>query len=166
MRIGHFGYGLEPTSLTILATQELGGKYAAEAAFDAVDCSTLSNGDADVINTTAQLVLSCLGDLKVLATITSERTSVTPDVPTLGEQVEGFDTTLWNGLFVPKGTPQDVKDKLEAAAKAVVEGDKAQEIMKSTGALVYWKGAEEAQQIIDSDYAALEANQRKLGLLK
>jgi hypothetical protein len=40
-----------------------------------------------VINTTAQLVLSCLNDIKVLATITPERTSATPDARTLKEIV-------------------------------------------------------------------------------
>ncbi len=34
VRLGHFGYGLEPTLLSILALQEKGGKFSAEAAFD------------------------------------------------------------------------------------------------------------------------------------
>ncbi len=79
VRLGHFGYGIEPTMMTFFGMQELGGNFSAEAAFDAVDCSTLANGDADVINTTAQLVLPCLSEIKVLATITGgERTAITP----------------------------------------------------------------------------------------
>lgn len=164
VRLGHFGYGLEPTLLTFLAMQEKGGKFAAEAAFDAVDCSTLANGDADVINTTAQLVLSCLGELKVIATITPGRTAVTPDVPTLGEQVPGLDVTLWNGLFVPKGTPAEVKAKIEAAAKAALATPAAQEVAKTTGALVYWLDAAESQKRIDADYDELLATRAKLGI--
>jgi tripartite-type tricarboxylate transporter receptor subunit TctC len=164
VRLGHFGYGLEPTLLSVFALQELGGKFSAEAAFDMVDCATLSNGDADVINTTAQLVLPCLKDLNVIATITSERTSVTPDVATLGEQVPSASASLWNGLFVPKGTPQDVKDKLEAAAKKMVEGDKAKDVAKTTGALVYWLPAAEAQKVIDADYEKLKGIREKLGV--
>ena len=163
VRLGHFGYGLEPTLLSVLALQEKAGKFSAEAAFDMVDCATLSNGDADVINTTAQLVLPCLKDIKVLATITESRTSVTPDVATLGEQT-GVDASLWNGLFVPKGTPQDVKDKIAAAAKAVVEGDKAKEISATTGALIYWKDAAESQKVIDADYEKLKMTREKLGV--
>lgn len=162
VRLGHFGYGLEPTLLSVLALQEKGGKFSAEAAFDMVDCSTLTNGDADVINTTAQLVLPCLKDIKVLATITETRTSVTPDVATLGEQT-GVDASLWNGPFVPKGTPQDVKDKIAAAAKAAVEGEKALDIAKTTGALVYWKDAAESQKVIDADYEKLKMTREKLG---
>lgn len=164
VRLGHFGYGLEPTLLTFLAMQELGGSFSAEAAFDAVDCSTLANGDADVINTTAQLVLSCLGEIKVLATITSERTSITPDVPTLGEAVPGIDATLWNGLFVPAGTPDDVKAKIAAVAEKVVASPAAQEIATTTGALVYWKDAAASAAIIEADFAQLKAVREKLGV--
>lgn len=164
VRLGHFGYGLEPTLLSVFALQEMGGKFSAEAAFDMVDCATLTNGDADVINTTAQLVLPCLKDLNVIATITSERTSVTPDVATLGEQVPAASASLWNGLFVPKDTPQDVKDKLAAAAMKMVSGDKAKDVAKTTGALVYWLPAAEAQKVIDADYEKLKGIREKLGV--
>jgi tripartite-type tricarboxylate transporter receptor subunit TctC len=164
VRLGHFGYGLEPTLISVFALQQLGGKFSAEAAFDMVDCSTLTNGDADVINTTAQLVLPCLNDLNIIATITSERTSVTRDVATMGEQVPEASASLWNGLFVPKGTPQDVKDKLEAAAKKMVESQKAREVAETTGALVYWLPAGEAQKVIDADYEKLKGIREKLGV--
>ncbi|MCA0271596.1 MAG: tripartite tricarboxylate transporter substrate binding protein [Proteobacteria bacterium] len=164
VRLGHFGYGLEPTLLTFRAMDGLGGKFAAEAAFDAVDCSTLANGDADVINTTAQLVLSCMGDIKVLATITGERTALTPDAPTLKEVNPELDVTLWNGLFVPKGTPQEVKDKIAAVAQKVVASPAAQEIAKTTGALVYWQPQAEAAEQVASDMVKLKAVREALGV--
>jgi tripartite-type tricarboxylate transporter receptor subunit TctC len=165
VRLAHFGYGIEPTMMTVFGLQELGGSFSAEAAFDAVDCSTLANGDADVINTTAQLVLSCLGDIKVLATITGDRTSITPDVATLGEQVPALaGASLWNGLFVPKGTPQEVKDKVAAAAQAVVASDAAQEIAKTTGALVYWQDQAAATAQVAKDMTDLAALREKLGV--
>ena len=162
--LGHFGYGLEPTLLTFAAMQALGGEFGAEAAFDAVDCSTLANGDADVINTTAQLVLGCLDDLKILATITGERTAITPDVPTLGEVVPALDTTLWNGLFVPKGTPQEVKDLIAEIAQTVIASPAAQEIATTTGALVYWMPQDEAAARVAADITALTAVRASLGV--
>ena len=165
VRLGHFGYGIEPTMMTVYGLQELGGRFSAEAAFDAVDCSTLANGDADVINTTAQLVLSCLGEIKVLATITGERTAITPDVPTLGEQVPALEgSSLWNGLFVPKGTPQEVKDKIAAVAQAVVASEAAQEIAKTTGALVYWQDQAAATAQVAKDMTDLGMLREKLGV--
>ena len=73
------------------------------------------------------------------------------------EQVPGLNITLWNGLFVPKGTPQEVKDKLAAIAEKAMQGDKAKAVATSTGAGVYWMGAADAAKRIEQDYADAEA---------
>ena len=161
--LGHFGYGLVPTRVSIIAGMDLGFEFGSEAAFDALDCNTLASGDADVINTTVQLVLPCLDEIKPLATITGERIPVLPDTPTMAEQVPGLDISLWNGLFVPKGTPQAVKDKLAAVAERVVMSDKAQKLSQETGALVYWKNAEQSAARIDADYATIEEMFKRMG---
>lgn len=161
--LGHFGYGLVPTRVSIIAGMELGFEFGSEAAFDALDCNTLASGDADVINTTVQLVLPCLDEIKPLASITGERIPVLPDTPTMAEQVPGLDISLWNGLFVPKGTPQAVKDKLAAVAERVVMSDKAQKLSQETGALVYWQNAEQAAARIDADYATIEDMFKRMG---
>ena len=161
--LGHFGYGLVPTRVSVIAGMELGFEFGSEAAFDALDCNTLASGDADVINTTVQLVLPCLDDIKALASITGERIAVLPDTPTMAEQVPGLDISLWNGLFVPKGTPQAVKDKLAAVAERVVTSDAAQKLSQETGALVYWQNAEQAAARIDADYAMIESMFKRMG---
>ena len=161
--LGHFGYGLVPTRVSIIAGMELGFEFGSEAAFDALDCNTLASGDADVINTTVQLVLPCLEEITPLASITGERIPVLPDTPTMAEQVPGLDISLWNGLFVPKGTPQAVKDKLAAVAERVVMSDKAQKLSQETGALVYWQNAEQSAARIDADYAAIEEMFKRMG---
>ena len=161
--LGHFGYGLVPTRVSIIAGMELGFEFGSEAAFDALDCNTLASGDADVINTTVQLVLPCLDAIKPLASITGERIPVLPDTPTMAEQVPGLDISLWNGLFVPKGTPQAVKDKLAAVAERVVTSEKARELSRGTGALVYWQNAEQAAARIDADYATIEEMFKRMG---
>jgi len=161
--LGHFGYGLVPTRVSIIAGMDLGFEFGSEAAFDALDCNTLASGDADVINTTVQLVLPCLDEIKPLASITGERIPVLPDTPTMAEQVPGLDISLWNGLFVPKGTPQAVKDKLAAVAERVVMSDKAQKLSQETGALVYWQNAEQSAARIDADYATIEEMFKRMG---
>ena len=125
---------------------ELGFEFGSEAAFDALDCNTLASDDADVINTTLQLVLPCLDTIKPLAAITEERIALLPGTPTLSEQVPGLDISLWNGPFVPKGTPQAVKDKLAAVARRTVMSDEARKLSKETGALVY---RQDANQTVD-----------------
>jgi tripartite-type tricarboxylate transporter receptor subunit TctC len=154
--LGHFGAPLVPTRVTMGLAQEMGFSYAADAAFDALDCNTLASGDVDVINTTLQLILPCLDSVKVLASIGSERIPLTPDTPTVAELAPDLNVALWNGLFVHKDTPQDVRDKIVAVAKETVMSDRAQQLAKETGALVYWQSAGEVVEQIQSDIATLD----------
>jgi len=50
--------------------------------------------------------------VRMLGVISAERNPALPDVPTMREQ--GFDMVVgsWQGVFVPKGTPQAVVDRL------------------------------------------------------
>ena len=149
--LGHFGSFLTPTKVTMALARNAGWDYDSEAAFDALDCNTLASGDADVINTTLQLILPCLDQVTVLASITDERISLTPDAPTVGELDPSLDIALWNGLFVVKGTPQEVREKIIAVARETVMSERAQAVAKETGALVYWQGAGEAAARIARD---------------
>ncbi len=155
MVLGHFGAPLVPTQVTFGLAKEMGFSYASDAAFDALDCNTLASGDVDVINTTLQLILPCIDNVKVLASIGSERISLTPDTPTVAELAPNLDVSLWNGLFVHKDTPQDVQDKIIAVAQKTVMSERAQALAAETGALVYWQPAAEVVSQIEKDIATL-----------
>ncbi|UWQ54654.1 tripartite tricarboxylate transporter substrate binding protein [Leisingera caerulea] len=149
--LGHFGDVLTPTQVTKAYAKNAGFEWGSDAAFDALDCNTLASGDADVINTTLQLVLPCLDQIKVLVSITDERIPLVPDAPTIGELDESLNIALWNGLFVTKDTPQDVRDKIIAVAEKAVMSERAQNVAKETGALVYWQGAEDSAARVAND---------------
>lgn len=154
--LAHFGAELTPTQVTFAMAQEMGFKYASDAAFDAIDCNTFASGDADVGNTTLQLVLPCLDQIKVLASMTSKPITLTPDAPTVGQLVPALDMITANGLYVHKDTPQDVREKIIAIAKKTVMSDRAQEIAAQTGAEVYWMGPEDSQKLLDKNAAIME----------
>ena len=156
LALGHFGGPLVPTRITMAYAKTAGFEWGSEAAFDALDCNTLASGDADVINTTLQLIQPCLGDVKVLAALTEERIPLVPDAPALNEIVPELNLALWNGLFVTKDTPQAVRDKIIAVAKATVMSDRAQQVAKDTGASIYWQEAEPSAARIAADGATLE----------
>ena len=153
--LGHFGDPLAPTQVTKAAAKVMGFSWGSDAAFDMLDCNTLASGDADVINTTIQLILPCLDDVKVLVSITNERISKVPNTPAIGELMPDLDIFLWNGLFVEAGTPQDVKDKIIAVAKKSMLGDKAQEVAANSGALIYWMDADASNAQINKDRATM-----------
>jgi tripartite-type tricarboxylate transporter receptor subunit TctC len=149
--LGHFGDVLTPTQVTKAFAKNAGFEWGSDAAFDALDCNTLASGDADVVNTTLQLVLPCLDQIKVLVTITDQRIPLVPDAPTIGELDPDLNLALWNGLFVTKDTPQDVRDKIAAVASKTMMSDRAQAVARETGALVYWQDATESAARIDND---------------
>jgi tripartite-type tricarboxylate transporter receptor subunit TctC len=59
--------------------------------------------------------------LRVLATSSPKRTPFMPNVPTAAEAgVKGYEVESWNGVFAPKGTPQDVIDAMNKAMREVL----------------------------------------------
>jgi tripartite-type tricarboxylate transporter receptor subunit TctC len=149
--LGHFGAFLLPTQATFAAAKELGFEWKAEASADALDCNSLASGDFDVINTTIQQVLPCLDKVNILATITESPISVVPDAPTLASIAPALNISLWNGLFVHKDTPEDVREKIIASAEKTMASERALDLAKQTGAIVYWMSAADSAARIKSD---------------
>ncbi len=62
--------------------------------------------------------------VRALAVTTAKRSTLVPDIPSMAEEIPGFDIGVWNGLFARAGTPRAVVAKLnEAANKAVTSPD-------------------------------------------
>ena len=59
-----------------------------------------------------------------------------PDVPTSAEAgLPGFQLQGWNGLFAPKGTPEPIIAKLNAALREAVASEAFQKRMDDLGSL-------------------------------
>lgn len=60
------------------------------------------------------------GRIRYLAVSSPQRSEVLPGLPAVAEDVPGFSSLVWFGLLAPRGTPDDVVNKLNAAiVKAV-----------------------------------------------
>ena len=58
------------------------------------------------------------GRVKAFGTTTMKRLPAIPNVPTLNEQgLKGFEVKVWHGVYVPKGVPQPIQEKINAALK-------------------------------------------------
>ena len=58
------------------------------------------------------------GNIKIYAIAARNRVVAAPEVPTVDEAgLPGFYVAVWHGLWVPRGTPQDVVGKLNAAVR-------------------------------------------------
>jgi tripartite-type tricarboxylate transporter receptor subunit TctC len=57
------------------------------------------------------------GKLRAIAVTTTTRAKARPDLPTIAESgFPGFDISTWYAYWAPKGTPEDVVEKLAASA--------------------------------------------------
>jgi len=54
------------------------------------------------------------GTIRGLAVTSAERSPAFPDLPTVGETVKGYEATAWFGIGMPKGTPREIIEKINA----------------------------------------------------
>lgn len=66
-----------------------------------------------ILDTAAALPHLRSGRLKALAVLSAKRIAALPEVPTFEEAgVKGVEVSAWQGLFVPKGTPEPIVSRL------------------------------------------------------
>ncbi len=75
------------------------------------------------------------GKLRALAITSRKRSPLVPDLPTMAEAgVPDYEMAGWNGIFLPKGTPDEIAGKLHAALTAVLRAKAVEEQMAALGA--------------------------------
>lgn len=74
----------------------------------------------DTIQTGAQLAKQ--GLVNPVAVLSARRVAIVPEVPTAAEQgLAGVEASVWNAFFLPKGTPDAIVRKLNAAVNRSLE---------------------------------------------
>jgi tripartite-type tricarboxylate transporter receptor subunit TctC len=78
------------------------------------------------------------GNLKMLALSSAKRSPAAPDVPTVAEVtgIKDYDFTLWAGFFAPRGTPQNIIDRLNKEINAVLAQPDVKARLEAAGAVV------------------------------
>jgi tripartite-type tricarboxylate transporter receptor subunit TctC len=62
------------------------------------------------------------GNIKAYGVTVNKRLGSLPDLPTLAESgLDGFEVSIWHGIWAPKGTPAAAVSKLEAALQAALK---------------------------------------------
>jgi len=74
------------------------------------------------------------GKVKALGTTGSQRSAVTPDLPTLAEAgVPGYESGLWLGLMAPARTPRPVLEKLNAEVNKLLNSAEVKQTLAKQG---------------------------------
>ena len=87
----------------------------------------------DAITVMSQLAKE--GKVRALATSGAKRNPLTPDLPTVGETVPGYESTIWIGVMAPKGTPKEIVTFLNTSINKVLNKPEVKEAWLKQGAI-------------------------------
>ena len=73
------------------------------------------------------------GKIRALAVTSQEREPSMPQLPTIAETVPGYEATAWFGIGMPKGTPKEIIDKINAEVNRALADPKMRERLAELG---------------------------------
>ena len=91
------------------------------------------------------------GKLRPLGVTTKSRIAKLPDVPAIDEVLPGFEIVLWNGIFVPAGTPKDIVQKLSTAIQSVLQDPSVLKKLAEQGSTPIKSNPDEFKKVIDAE---------------
>jgi tripartite-type tricarboxylate transporter receptor subunit TctC len=107
------------------------------------------------------------GRVKSLAYMSSERSSLFPDVPTLLEETgSDWEFGAWRGMVAPAGLPDDVRDRLVTALEAIYESDEYKEFMSAQGFGARYLGSEDFGTFMATMDVNFGETMRAIGLVE
>jgi tripartite-type tricarboxylate transporter receptor subunit TctC len=73
------------------------------------------------------------GNLRALGVTSAQREPSLPNVPTIGETVPGYEATAWFGIGMPKNTPKEFIDKINAEVNRALADPKMRKRLAELG---------------------------------
>ncbi|WP_353150865.1 tripartite tricarboxylate transporter substrate binding protein [Pollutimonas bauzanensis] len=104
------------------------------------------------------------GKIRILASISADRISSWPDVPTVREQ--GYDVAIesWMGIAVPAGTPEPIARRLEASLLTAMQDPEMIEGLKQFNLDPIPKGSDDYTKLIKEQYEIIGRSIKENGL--
>ncbi len=106
------------------------------------------------------------GKVRALAVASTRRAPVYPDVPTLIESGVQAESTFWQGVFVPTGTPQAIITKLNKAMHEIAATEDAKAFYGKLGAELAPGTAAELSGMVKSEMAKWAKIGKDIGLVE
>jgi tripartite-type tricarboxylate transporter receptor subunit TctC len=103
----------------------------------------------DVISTQP---LARSGQVRALATITKDRPTLLPDLPSVEEQgIDLRNLSAWTGVFAPKGTPPEVVEKLSEVLRGILDEPAVRQRLAEIGFEAQWLGPKAFAEHVAAD---------------
>ncbi len=90
------------------------------------------------------------GKVRPLAVTTPARADVLPDIPTIGDFLPGYQSSVWYGVAAPKNTPTEIVDKLNTEINVALADPKIKaKLAELSGAALAGSPADFGKHIAD-----------------
>ncbi len=96
------------------------------------------------------------GKLRALGVTSAQRSPALPDVPTVGDTVPGYEATAWFGIGMPKGTPKEIIQKLNAEVNRALADPAMQKRLGELGGVPLPGSPEDFGKVIAAETAKWE----------
>jgi tripartite-type tricarboxylate transporter receptor subunit TctC len=167
LKLAHWGLGAVPT-LIALKVAKIGGFKWQETAYKDLNPLLVTSGDADVITYSVPGLRDYVetGKMRLLACMLPQRLPDYPDVPTVAEQGFGEAYSIWFGIFVPRKTPRDIRNRLSRVFFKVMALPEIQGVIKKVGVVAMPTPADKAKAQIKKELRDFRETMQEFGLLK
>lgn len=127
--------------------------------------TALIGQQVEVVSTTAGTVMSHIeaGTLRALGVMSLERLRTLPNVPTLREAGYEVESQVWAGLFVRRGVPETVIQRLRSAMQEVMRDPTVTTVFENAGAQPAYLDAPEFAVIVNRDQSLIGGVIKKIG---
>jgi len=103
------------------------------------------------------------GKMRALASWSTERLALLPEIPTFKELGYDAEFYIWTGVFAPASTPQPILIKLRQAVREAANSAEFKSAMEKVSTPVSYLDAPEFQKYWDHDAARLKVALEKIG---
>jgi tripartite-type tricarboxylate transporter receptor subunit TctC len=104
------------------------------------------------------------GRVRALAVTTERRVRGLPDVPAIAESLPGYESSIWHGVLVPRGTPAAIVARLNREIDEILKIPEVQRRLDSEGAEPVGGAPGKFAALIKSDTAKYAKLLKEVGL--
>jgi tripartite-type tricarboxylate transporter receptor subunit TctC len=103
------------------------------------------------------------GKMRALASWSTERLALLPEIPTFKELGYDAEFYIWSGVFVPASTPSQISNKLREAVRTAANSPEFKSAMEKVSTPVSYLDAPDFKKYWEHDAARLKAALEKIG---
>lgn len=107
------------------------------------------------------------GLLKALAITSAQRNPLFPDVPTVAEVIgKPYESYEWNGIFLPRGTPAEIVNRLNASLREVLNTPEVKAKFDSLGSRIVASSPEDFRKYLAAESGRWATTVKAAGIKK